>query len=48
MLVMGRSRARPHSPSVVAMVKGIENHEMPPRRYPLYVADGRAAMAPCQ
>ena len=31
-MVMGRSRARPPSPSVVAMVKGMANQATPPSR----------------
>ena len=46
--VMGRSRARAERPMVVARVKGMQNHMMPPSRYPVCAADGRAAMALCQ
>jgi hypothetical protein len=44
----GRSRARAPRPRDVASVNGMANQQSPPRMYPLYVADGFAAIADIQ
>ena len=38
-------KARPTSPKVVARQNGMANQQRPPRRYPLSVSAGLAAMA---
>ena len=46
--VMGSCSATPARPKDVAKAKGIVNHTRPPRRYPLCVLPGLAAIADCQ
>lgn len=43
--VIGRSSASAPRPSDVARENGTANHTSPPSKYPLWVDDGRAAMA---
>jgi hypothetical protein len=43
--VIGKSSASAPRPKDVAKEKGTANHTKPPKRYPLWVDDGRAAIA---
>lgn len=44
-LDIGKSRASAPRPNEVAREKGTANHTSPPSKYPLWVDEGRAAIA---